>query len=128
LPVIVESGKNKKIAETPIVSGYSMISDDLKIARELKERLARQTKLVEYRVFDSRVRGDAEEGADMDVFVEVESLTPELRERIHEVTWEVGFKNFMVISPLVVSRYEVEKTALRSSPIIRSINREGVAV
>lgn len=105
-----------------------MISDDLKIARELKERLARQTKLVEYRVFDSRVRGDAEEGADMDVFVEVESLTPELRERIHEVTWEVGFKNFMVISPLVVSRYEVEKTALRSSPIIRSINREGVAV
>ncbi len=105
-----------------------MTSDDLKIARELKGRLARQAKLVEFRVFGSRARGDAEEGADMDVFVEVESLTPELRERIHEVTWEVGFKNYMVISPLIVSRYEVEKTALRSSPIIRSINREGVAV
>jgi predicted nucleotidyltransferase len=105
-----------------------MTANDRKIALELKQRLARQAELVDFRVFGSRARGDAAEASDMDVFVEVESLTPEVRERIHEVTWEVGFKNYMVISPLVVSRYEVEKTPLRSSPIIRNITREGVAV
>jgi len=105
-----------------------MTANDLKVALELKQRLAKQAKLVDFRVFGSRARGDADETSDMDVFVEVESLTPEVKERIHELTWEVGFKHFMVISALVVSRYELEKTALRSSPIIRNIAREGVAV
>ena len=106
----------------------NMTAKDLKVAQELKQRLAAQASLVDFRVFGSRARGDADEASDMDVFVEVESLTPEVKERIHELAWEVGFKHFMVISPLVVSRHEVEKTALRSSPIIRNITREGVAV
>ena len=105
-----------------------MTANDRKIALELKQRLAGQAELVDFKVFGSRARGDAEETSDMDVFVEVESLTPDVKERIHVLTWEVGFKHFMVISPLVVSRYELEKTPLRSSSIIRSIAREGVAV
>lgn len=105
-----------------------MTANDRKIAQELKQRLASLAKLVDFRVFGSRARGDADESSDMDVFVAVESLTPEVKEGIHEVTWEVGFKHFLVISPLIVSRHEMENTALRSSSIIRSINREGVPV
>lgn len=105
-----------------------MTDSDLQIARELKQRLAEQARLIDFKVFGSRARGDADEGSDMDVFVEVESLTPEVKERIHELTWEVGFKHFMVISPLIVSRSELEETALRSSLIIRSITREGITV
>jgi len=105
-----------------------MTPNDLKIARELKSRLAAQTELVDFRVFGSRARGDAEADSDMDVFVEVETLTPEVKEKIHATTWEVGFHNDVVISPLIVSRYEVEQTALRSSAIVRNITREGIAV
>ena len=105
-----------------------MTANDYKIARELKDMLASQANLIDFRVFGSRARGDADAESDMDVFVEVESLTPEVKEKIHETTWAVGFKNFMVISPLIVSRFELEQTALRSSAIIRSITREGVTV
>ncbi|NCO52657.1 MAG: nucleotidyltransferase domain-containing protein [Deltaproteobacteria bacterium] len=105
-----------------------MNANDYKIAKELKRRLAAQAMLVDFRVFGSRARGDAENESDMDVFVEVESLNPEVKEKIHETTWSVGFENSMVISPLIVTRYEVEQTALRSSAIIRNITREGIAV
>jgi uncharacterized protein len=105
-----------------------MNSRDLNIARELKRRLAAQTSLVNFKVYGSRARGDAEESSDLDVFVEVESLDAQTKERIYELTWEVGFKNFMVISPLIVSRHELDNTALRSSPLICNINRDGVAV
>lgn len=81
-----------------------MTSDDLKVAKELKQRLASLAQLVDFRVFGSRARGNADEDSDMDVFVAVESLTPELKEGIHEITWDVGFKHFLVISPLIVSR------------------------
>jgi len=105
-----------------------MNSRDLNVARELKRRLAAQTSLVNFMVFGSRARGDAEEASDMDVFVEVEFLDPQIKERIYELTWEIGFKNFMVISPLIVSRHELENTALLSSPLICNIARDGVAV
>lgn len=105
-----------------------MTTNDFKIARELKERLVTQVELVDFRVFGSRAREDADAESDMDVFVEVESLTLEVKEKIHETTWAVGFNNDMIISPLVVTRYEVEQTALRSSAIIRNITREGIVI
>jgi len=109
---------------------YSAIMNatDLKIARELKTQLAGQTDLVDFRVFGSRARGDADEFSDLDVFVEVAALSREIKEKIYELSWDLGFRNGVIISPLIVSRYEIEKTALRSSPIIRNIIRDGIAV
>jgi len=105
-----------------------MNASDLKIARELKKRLSGQTDLIDFKVYGSRARGDADESSDMDVFVEVATLSPEIKEKIYELSWELGFLNGLVISPLIVSQHEIEKTALRSSSIIKNIVREGVAV
>jgi predicted nucleotidyltransferase len=106
-----------------------MNQKDYKIAAELKEKLAGIVPLVDFRVYGSRARGDAGEYSDMDVFVEVETLDDAVEEKIHHMTWETGLNNdFMVISPLVYSRYELEQTAARSSDIVKNIFREGVRI
>jgi predicted nucleotidyltransferase len=105
-----------------------MTDKDFSIASELKNRLASAVSLVDFRVFGSRARGDADEYSDMDVFVEVERLDKGQKERILDIAWEVGFENFMVIAPLIFSRDELENSALRSSPIVKAINSEGVPV
>ena len=64
----------------------------------------------------------------MDVFVEVEELDKALKEKILDIAWEVGFDNFMVISPLLFSRDEMENSPLRSSSIVKAITTEGVTV
>jgi hypothetical protein len=64
----------------------------------------------------------------MDVFVEVECLDKSLKEQIIDIAWEVGFENFIVISPLIFNRDEIENSALRSSPIVKVITKEGVPV
>lgn len=105
-----------------------MNDKDLIIARELKRRLSEITKLLDFSVFGSRARGDAVEGSDMDVFVEVQTLDRNLKERMQDLAWEAGFNNHLVISLLVYTRDELENSPLRSSPIVRAIAREGLRV
>ena len=101
---------------------------DRRIAEELKRRLTGVVGIVEFKVFGSRARGDADEYSDMDVFFEVESLDNTLKEKISEIVWEVGYNNYTVISPLIFTRDELENSPLRSSPIVEAIAEEGVAV
>lgn len=101
---------------------------DYNIAKELKERLSEVVKLIDFRVFGSRARGDKDEYSDMDVFIEVESIDKELKEIIRNVVWEVGFEYSIYISPLIFTRYEIEDSPLRASPIVKNINEEGVKV
>ncbi|MEW5957193.1 MAG: nucleotidyltransferase domain-containing protein [Chloroflexota bacterium] len=99
---------------------------DRRVTLEFKYRLAEITTVLDVRVFGSRARGEAAPDSDLDVFVEVASLTPELRRRIDEIAWEVGFEWDTIISPVVVSRAELQDGPLGASPLILNIEREGV--
>ncbi len=101
---------------------------DYEIAKDLKKRLSEVVNLIDFRVFGSRARGEADEYSDMDVFIEVETLDNELKEKISDIVWEVGFEHLIVISQLIFTRDEIENSPLRASPIVKNIVEEGVAV
>jgi len=101
---------------------------DYEIARELKKKLSEVVHIIDFRVFGSRARGVTDEYSDMDVFIEVEYLDKQLKKRIRDITWEVGFENSIYISPLIFTRSEIEDSPLRASPIVINISEEGVAV
>ena len=105
-----------------------LTENDARIARELKKRLSEVVQLVDFKVFGSRARGNADEYSDMDVFLEVESLDKNLKERISDIAWEVGFENYIIISTLIFTRDEIENSPLRASPIVHNIAEEGVTV
>jgi predicted nucleotidyltransferase len=99
---------------------------DRKIAREFQRRLANFVQVLDLRVFGSRARGDAEPHSDLDLFIEVETCTPELRQRISEVAWEVGFEMDRVICTVVTTPFDLEHGAMGANPLILNIQREGV--
>lgn len=105
-----------------------LTENDARVAREVKKRLSEIVRLVDFKVFGSRARGDADEYSDMDVFLEVESIDKSLKERISDIAWEVGFENDLVISTLIFTRDEIENSPLRASPIVYNIAEEGVTV
>ncbi|MBU2444720.1 MAG: nucleotidyltransferase domain-containing protein [Bacteroidetes bacterium] len=105
-----------------------MEQKDYEIAKELKERLSEAVQLIDFRIFGSRARGDSQEYSDMDIFLEVESLNRELKEKIFNIVWEVGFEHFIFISPLIFTRNEIEKSPLKVSSIVKNIVTEGVRV
>ena len=98
------------------------------IAEELKRKLSESVTLIDFKIFGSRARGDSEEYSDMDVFLEVESIDKELKEKISDIIWEVGFNNYLTISFLIFTRDEVENSPLRASPLLKNINAEGIRI
>lgn len=105
-----------------------MTPEDLHVAKELKDKLSGVVKLLDFKIFGSRARGDADEYSDMDVFIEVEQVSPEIEALVQEAVWEVGFKNNIVISALTFTKDELENSPLRASPIVQCITEEGVKV
>ena len=105
-----------------------MTEKDYQIANIVKIRLAAVVDLVDIKVYGSRARGDNVEYSDMDIFIEVESLDKQQKEKIREIVWAVGFDNSIHISPLIFTRSEIEDSPLRSSPIVKCIHDEGVNV
>ncbi len=102
--------------------------NDLQTARELKKRVSRITPLIDFRLFGSRARGDAYEFSDMDIFMEFETVDRELKNKVKNAAWEMTLETGIVVTTLLFSRYEIEDSALRSSPIIRVIMEEGVSI
>ena len=99
---------------------------DRQIVREFQRRLAAIVPVVDLRVFGSRARGDAAPDSDLDVFIELEESTPDLRQRISEIAWEVGFEMDRVISTVVTTRAELEHGAMGANPLVLNVEREGI--
>ncbi len=105
-----------------------MDAADWKIARELRQRLAQSVKIEDFRVYGSRVRGEATPDSDLDVYLVVTELTPALRRWIDEIAWEFGFDNDRVISTLVTTRRGLEQGPFGAQPVVQTIEREGIPV
>jgi len=101
---------------------------DREIAQRFKQRLQQIAPLLTLWVYGSRARGDATAESDLDVLIELESITPALRQHIRELAWEVGFDQDRVISTLVTTREQLDHGLLRADPLISNLQREGVQI
>ena len=100
----------------------------MKIAKEFASRIRKKLGEASIIVYGSRARGDDEPLSDMDICIVVNKLDKKTREIIFTTAWETGFKEDVVIVPLIFEKNEWEDSPILESPIYKNIQREGVEV
>lgn len=80
------------------------------------------------KLFGSAARGERQELSDIDIYIELpdEADSPQLREHISDIAWEIGLERGQVIQPVTYGKGEVWNSPLRSSPFIKTVMREGI--
>jgi uncharacterized protein len=95
---------------------------------ELKKALMRKYGLVDFRVFGSKARGDADPDSDIDVMIELEDYTPEIESAIDDLIFDINLSHDCFISTVMFSRKELEEGPLSESPLYKVISREGIRI
>jgi len=99
---------------------------DFKVAKELASKIREKLERASIIVYGSRARGDNELFSDMDICIIVNELNEKTREIIFTIAWEIGFKEDVVIVPLIFGKKEWEDSPILESPIYKNIQREGI--
>ncbi len=102
--------------------------NDERIVRKFKRRLQAISPIKRLVIYGSRARGDASEDSDLDIFIELSDLTPQLRRQISDIAWEVGFSEGVVISTFVATTQAIIDSPLAANPILKAIQAEGIAI
>ena len=105
-----------------------LTQEDRRIVLQLKQDLQEITPITNLAVYGSRARGDSSQDSDMDIYIEVPAITPNLRRRISEIAWEVGYENDRVISTFVVTPYDLKTGPVGANPLIKAVTTEGISV
>ena len=96
--------------------------------RVLKEELSRRFKVIDLRVFGSKVRGEDIPESDIDVMIELDEYSPDIKSQIYDIVFEINLENDTFISTTIFSKKEIEDGPLSESPIYKAILREGALI
>lgn len=101
---------------------------DKKIAQNFKNRIGKVVPIIDFKIFGSSARGEATDESDLDVYIEVEDITFNERQKIWEIAFDVGFEVNRIISTFVATRDQLKNGAVGANPIIFRIKEEGIQI
>ena len=79
-------------------------------------------------LYGSRARGNPQEHSDWDILILTEKVTPEIKDGIYGVLYEIELEHDIIIGPLILPRNEWEHKRFKNHPIHENIDDEGVLV
>lgn len=75
-----------------------------KAVLKLKEVLTERFKLLDFRVFGSKARGEALPDSDIDVMIKIDEYSPEIESAIDDLVYELNLSYDCFISVIIFSK------------------------
>jgi uncharacterized protein len=94
--------------------------------RVLKDGLSSRYKLLDFRLYGSKARGDGDDESDIDIMIKLETFTADIRMEIYHLAFDASLEYECLISPVIFTAREIEEGPLSESPLYKMIMREGI--
>jgi predicted nucleotidyltransferase len=94
--------------------------------RALKKELGQRYKPIDMRLFGSKARGEGSPDSDIDVFIVLQEVNWKVEREIYDLCFEISLEHDVLISPIIFSKEELKDPAMRSSPFLAAVEREGI--
>lgn len=105
-----------------------LTTDERKALESLKNIIARKYKLLDFVLYGSKASGRDTEESDIDIMMELEEESRNVRWDIYNMVAEINVNYGCVISPILFSRRELEQGPMDESPIYKKIAKEGIRI
>ena len=92
--------------------------------KELRERLGDE--IVSIRLFGSKVRGDFYQDSDIDIFILIKKKTPDVRDKLAEITTNYDIEFGLPLSPVLYDLFEYQKNKELGSFFFENVEKEGI--
>lgn len=102
--------------------------NEIRAVFALKKFLSNRFKLLDFRLFGSKVRSEDTLESDIDVMIVLDKNDLQIESQIDDAIFEINLENDCLISAIIFSREELEKGPLDESPIYKIIKKEGVSL
>ncbi len=100
---------------------------ETKAIEALKEQLECRYLLSDFRLFGSKARGEDTFASDIDVMIELPSMTPVVQSDIYDLVYDINLEHDCLISLVIFTTSELEEGPMSESPIYKTIMKEGIA-
>ena len=95
---------------------------------ELKCCISKNHRLLQMKLFGSKVRGSSDEESDIDLSIVLEEVNWRIEREMYELCFEIGLKYDLLLTPTVFSQDEMNDELIKSTPFYRVVPREGMVV
>lgn len=105
-----------------------LTKDERKALENVKGMISEKYRLLDFILYGSKATGRDTKESDIDVMVELEEDSRDVRWDIYKMVADVNINSGCVISPVLFSRKELEEGPMDQSPLYRRIVKEGVKI
>jgi len=95
-------------------------------AEELRNRLGDE--IVKIILFGSRIRGDFGKESDIDIFILLREKTPDIRDKVGDLTADYIFDHDIPLSPVLYDLYEYQQNKELGSFFFENVEKEGISL
>jgi predicted nucleotidyltransferase len=84
--------------------------------------------VIALKLFGSKARGESQKDSDIDVLIVLKKVTPEIKDQILDIAFEVNVEFDVYISPRVIAKEIFKHPIWKITPFIKTIQKEGIAI
>lgn len=108
----------------------NLVKKESAALKEFKEKIdfAFDKNVVALKLFGSKARGESQKDSDIDVLIVLKKVTPDIKDKVIDIAFDVNLKFDIYISPRVISRDILKHPVWKITPFIKAVQKEGIAI